>query len=913
MKVKLLFAFLGVILVLMLGLSQIYALTSQPNLQFNATPDILYINWTNLYNGTITLGVNGSLLNNTTINITNATSYIINSTNQGAPFKVYNGSAWIISTYVINGTANNTTINFSTSALSAGRYSGNLTIINSTNSSENITNLAVYLDYPIQINSTGAGAFAGNLTAFSLLPYFFNFSAINNTTGFVLSVTNTTGTLLRAQFFNFSQVLTNMSEMDAGNSSIGSVLFNATIWLVPLNITNLSSPYISNTTGQLVSIKHNLNMSSSRNISFWINNTAPATDSNYNFNITNVSASPYLVYGTYNVSVAYNLNNTTLLTPNSGVLVNLQYGSTANATDYIHTGWFYFNIKNNTQWAEFNITLTENVTHELSMTVNSIVNQTDLSVYTVPGANIIINVTPSYQNGTFVSPLNISQFTGVQIVNNWYTYAVNSYSPLNITNVTAGTNYYNVTSPINSTMIGGNYTLYVNVTDNNTNNVNYGTGLRNLTVNATALRMYTAGNTTSSYCAGGNYTIIVGDSFHCNYNVTNYGSLIANMVNVTRTTPAPSCLTYLSAPDGDNVMLGNLSAWGGNNDTTDWWFNATNAVTCTLVITTVGPTDTDGRTRYDSVGFVPNITINFNVTTPSGGTTPGNNQNQNQQNQSTTKSLNITQYPSSTEIVQGSSKAVSIKVKNNGGYDLANVALTVSGINVSWFTVSPAKSLAAGFEGTYTVTFTIPSDAAVNRYSIDYVASASGVSKQVDANLTVLPSTATQQLIVGNLTNYTEWYNNLSNWANRTKASGKNITDIEDNLTEAKTLIDQANTFVDAGNYVGAAGLMSQISGFLIAADSGLNDLNKPGAGLSQDTLIKIGIGIAAVASIGVVFYAVRIRKVGFKPGAGYKPTPSRGGAGVKEKIKDAIKKLKEKFKRSRAPPAPSGYEGIAY
>jgi hypothetical protein len=183
-------------------------LISSSNHEFNATPEVLYLNWTNNWRGNISLisnttGLilkvgNSSLENTIRVNYSQpiAGSYNIENCGYYPPytgimFEVINASGYSISNTTILSfldITNMTIIPFS--PCPSGRYYGMLNVTNVTNPNEFI-NITVIIDYPISSRvtndlnlTTGVGRFKGGLPANALTyqSYFFNTSEIENAT-----------------------------------------------------------------------------------------------------------------------------------------------------------------------------------------------------------------------------------------------------------------------------------------------------------------------------------------------------------------------------------------------------------------------------------------------------------------------------------------------------------------------------------------------------------------------------------------------------------------------------------------------------------------------------------------------------------------------------------------------------------
>ncbi len=184
-------------------------ITSSPLQQFNATPDIVYLNWTNNYQSNISLILN-STYQNTIAEILNSTSVISGNYSQANTLTqctsgedasryhlwIRNATGSFNSTFMIS---DNVTlmdnIDFIHLQCSPGKYyAGILTIRNKTQTNETL-NVSVILDIPISDNntvsqSTGIGSFGGSLpiNASSYQSYYFNTNNVTNATGIYINL-----------------------------------------------------------------------------------------------------------------------------------------------------------------------------------------------------------------------------------------------------------------------------------------------------------------------------------------------------------------------------------------------------------------------------------------------------------------------------------------------------------------------------------------------------------------------------------------------------------------------------------------------------------------------------------------------------------------------------------------------------
>lgn len=701
-----------------------------------------------------------------------------------------------------------------------GAYAENVTLTNVS-----MTNYDLYVwntPSPI-LNSAGVAA---------------SFS-VNNGTAWNYTV-NMTGAASRNVTLQF-----NTASLAAGRYTGNLTIANESISPAPENITGLAVvldvPIAINTAG-VGSFSGTVTNTTSE--LFFFNRSAITNAAVMRINLTSTSD------GGLNFSWA---NDTTCNSYEGSAILNTSSSSTTFIPPYFPlTGFSCIQVSNSTTLTNINFSATvELLQTSLSAQVTSIANASNPSQFAVsPGQNITVNITALYQNGTAARNLN-SSTTNFNIT--LYHKDNSSLSNTNLTRFTptiysvAADAYWNysLTAGIPSTALGGNYTLYASVQDNNAG-LNTTTAAVNYTVYDTALQLSPTSNS-YTYCTGGNSSVSLGQELYCGYKVTNYGSKNATLVNVSRSVSGCSILDNYTNP----MLLYTIAAWGGSNDTstTLWHFNASTAGTCTITISTVAT-----GTAWDR----QNITINLNVSAPTTTTTntsTGGGGGSESHVTNTTKELHFTAWPAETRVQQNASKTVSITVVNGGAVTLGDVSVSVSGIASTWWTSTPTTaSMIKGASKTFSVTFNIPGDAASSNYSISYLASASGASASQAASLIVEPSPATQAQINATFANYTRRWTELSEDVNNTRATGANTSDAEAKLTTARGMLDSVSGYIVADDYFSANQLLTRVGTLLNDVETALKNLKQGAlAGPAWMWWAIIGGAVAAVAAVIVV------------------------------------------------------------
>jgi hypothetical protein len=178
---------------------------STPSRQFNATPNTVYLNWTNSYNSSVTATVNDSFGGVVSITLDNATSsgysLIFNYTSGGG--SCLTGTP-CINVIALNATLDTpTNVNLSASGFtpfylatatspssaSPGRYTGIFRLYNTSSPSE-YANVLGIMDVPVAMDASGKGSFSGTLppTAISYQSFFVNVSSVVNATALRMNV-----------------------------------------------------------------------------------------------------------------------------------------------------------------------------------------------------------------------------------------------------------------------------------------------------------------------------------------------------------------------------------------------------------------------------------------------------------------------------------------------------------------------------------------------------------------------------------------------------------------------------------------------------------------------------------------------------------------------------------------------------
>ncbi len=275
------FVIVGFTALLMLAKAEIQ---SSPLKQFNITPEILRLNWTNDYSGNITLKSNATNQSWVLIQVLNDTSGLSeNYTQSNSLTDCQSGNLKLMVRNTTHATGNYQNVSNGTNVdvrvvntnflCKPGRYStATFTLRNVTQTNET-ANATIYLDAPIATfntltASTGIGSFGGSMSvnATEYHSYFFDTSNITNATSVVINMSgwsssqdidvflfdNSSSPLLQSKsinktssneylIFNYLPSTAKMWEIRVYGNSTSAISYNANILFSGLNATNSSN------------------------------------------------------------------------------------------------------------------------------------------------------------------------------------------------------------------------------------------------------------------------------------------------------------------------------------------------------------------------------------------------------------------------------------------------------------------------------------------------------------------------------------------------------------------------------------------------------------------------------------------------------------------------------------------------
>jgi len=662
---------------------------------------------------------------------------------------------------------------------------------------------------------------------------------------------------------------------------------------------------------------------------------------NYNLSITWASSENMSCSGSSPVScTGYNatffFNNTTSNIPaNSFFLLNVTMVMNSSLPiGTLYSGWIKINGTNEANsnltahpYPDFTINLILNVTKYMNLIINDVksIDGTDNIAYNPGVTNTSENITVRFTVQTInetnnINTLTIDNITSVFLQEGNVTTVAGripitgNVSFFNGTNPFYYGNFYNLNVTIPAFQPGGRYKpiiLMTHYSQSNVYNVTTVNPSNNvIVVNNSGFFMST--NTSGSSCSFGadcaNPTITVsnGSTTTVFINISNYGPVGNTSANLTASyscsdwTISPSTLYYYNCPNAAGTTTLNASGY---------------STTCIANYSITAPSG-NGTCAISFIGYPSfnwfnrrgvNITFSSSASTTattttssaSGATSSGTSS-------AAANYLDITDYPSLVIATQGKTNSTTVKVKNTNTTYTQLIKLTIENLNSSWYSISPSttQSTAALATVNFTVLFSPAADAAIKDYTASFKATSDYSSTEKSFTLRVLPTEATKAQInasldqfKANVTALEAELNSLKVWYNMSAAETK--------LNQLKTKINESENFIKAGDYNSAYALFDTIKSLINDVKTEIENAKKQGliSPSNAVTYALIGGGVVAAVILAYLFWpskqAVGRAAVTEKAGLIFGKT-KEAGVGFKDRIKEALSKVKSKFSRQK-------------
>jgi len=616
-------------------------------------------------------------------------------------------------------------------------------------------------------------------------------------------------------------------------------VFNKTSSPVSLNPLNSS-------TGNVFRIDENIGATLNKSVNINLTNAGTVDltvdmSSNSSYLTCTSCAAAYTANLTYNTTVNITHQTSQL------IQINVTFNSTLPVGTY--DGWIFINASNQTgslsshPYSGYNLTVRLNLTNRLNLIPQFFGSLLGTNISSPQSSNETANVTMSisYINGTALdSPysLNVTNFS-VFLQESNVTSSLGNITGLLISNGTNPiffNNKYSINFSVPQQALGGLYFVnpavtYIRPSDGTTF---YGSGrIGVLQIADTGLFMSSNFSGCPGFgtatCPSGAATLTVGGSAQTiHVNVTNYGGLSNSSLSEAINFTYSGCNGYTVAAtsSGSGCSSGSISSSG-----TQWTLTNMPAVASCLLVWTITPSSAasacSGRLTvsrpsiwFDSSGINITTTVNAassTTTTSTASSAASNPSSSTGSSASTPQYLSISSYPSMIIVQQGRSNSTSVSVKNINNTKTQNISLQVSTAGSNWTSVSPSvRSLILPNSSTsFTVTFTIPSDVAVNDYNSQFTATSSLGSVSNNFTLRVTPSAETAIQINNTLQQLILNYTQLSQQINESKAAGLNTTAAEATLALLTAKVQAAQDAIKSGDYFTVSQLEGEISQIL--------------------------------------------------------------------------------------------------
>ena len=479
-------------------------------------------------------------------------------------------------------------------------------------------------------------------------------------------------------------------------------------------------------------------------------------------------------------------------------------------------------------------------------------------------------------------------------------------------------NYYNLNVTIPAYQPGGRYIPFINMVHYPNSPVTYNAttyaGSNVIVVNNSGYFMSTNISDSDSNCYFGsncaNPTITIDNATKkaVFISISNYGPLgnISAKINTFHSCTAAGWTITNTTPvyyDCPNIASSTTFNATGYSTTCVANFNVTSPAatgTCTIYFT-----GTPSYNWFNQYGV--NITFSSSAATTTTTTTSSASGATSSGTSSTAaKYLDITDYPSLIIVTQGKTNSTIVKVKNTNTTYTQLIKLTIENLNSSWYSISPSttQSTAALATVNFTVLFLPASDATIKDYTASFKAISDYSSTEKSFTLRVLPTEATKAQInqsldqfKANVTALEAELNSLKVWYNMSAAETK--------LKQLKTKINESENFIKAGDYNSAYALFDTIKSLINDVKTEIENAKKQSliSPSNAITYALIGGGVVAAVILAYLFWpskeAAGRAAVTEKAGLIFGKT-KEVGVGFKDRIKEALSKVKSKFSRQK-------------
>lgn len=225
-------------------------------------------------------------------------------------------------------------------------------------------------------------------------------------------------------------------------------------------------------------------------------------------------------------------------------------------------------------------------------------------------------------------------------------------------------------------------------------------------------------------------------------------------------------------------------------------------------------------------------------------------------NETTRGLLIISQCPDSAEITQGTSKTISITIKNNESGSITDISLGATGITTTWVSFGAISSLETGETKDVNVTFNIPKTATVELKTVTIsVAGKSGtveVKDEKKLSLKVLPDEDTKATIQEMYDNYMSQAIDMNKTISKLTKQGKDTTVAQSIFDDIWSKLSAAKAGIDKGDYFSAFTNLKDLGTKIDLANKEIEKISK---GFPFWIYILIAVVIIIVAVLAYMFF----------------------------------------------------------
>jgi hypothetical protein len=263
--------------------------------------------------------------------------------------------------------------------------------------------------------------------------------------------------------------------------------------------------------------------------------------------------------------------------------------------------------------------------------------------------------------------------------------------------------------------------------------------------------------------------------------------------------------------------------------------------------------------------------------------------------------VDIKKYPKALYILQGETMDTNISVENTGNQNVTmmlEVDMDVEGVN---FSVTPSSTeLNIGERKNFSVDCNVSESTAIGNHSGKFKVTTSSTAKDtVSFTLVVQPLAGTIEEIKAEYDNYTQMVEQLIAEFESIKLSGflsgQNLTMLEAKVNATRRLYDNAKAAMDGEDYAELSTLLAEMKTLVNQTRTLMDELGvagQLGTEFWNTVIMWLVIGIVCIGAVGLLIYML-VPAQGYALGKGYSPA---GKAAIVDKLKNTLFCLKAKF-----------------